>query len=194
MTHEEYRRLTESDEDNAQRRLFQEYFSYVYTIVHNRLSGNFSREDIEECISDVFADVYSSYDGGNQLTGDIKGFIGTIAKRKAIGYFNRNSEKNRISLSIDDEKIRNIPSEENISEAVEKKEMSKTLLMHIENLGEPDSTIIMEKFYFGRKSGEIAEIVSLSPPAVRVRCRRALKKLRKTLSETELGGKYFYEK
>ena len=178
MTHEEYRRLTESDEDNAQRRLFQEYFSYVYTIVHNRLSGNFSREDIEECISDVFADVYSSYDGGNQLTGDIKGFIGTIAKRKAIGYFNRNSEKNRISLSIDDVK----------------KEMSKTLLMHIENLGEPDSTIIMEKFYFGRKSGEIAEIVSLSPPAVRVRCRRALKKLRKTLSKTELGGKYFYEK
>lgn len=194
MTHEEYCKLVESNEEIAQRKLFQDYFSYVYTIVHSRLSDNFSREDIEECISDIFADVYSSYDKDNRLTGDIKGFIGTVAKRRAIGYFNRNFVKNRISLSIDDEELRNIPSGENISDAAEKKELSRTLLKHIEALGEPDSTIIIEKYYFGRKSGEISEIVSLSPTAVRVRCMRALKKLRKTLSETELGGKYFYER
>ena len=56
----------------------------------------------------------------------------------------------------------------------------------IDSLGEPDSVIIMQKYYFGRSSKEISEIVSLSPAAVRVRCGRAVKRLRKTAEQSGL--------
>jgi DNA-directed RNA polymerase specialized sigma24 family protein len=50
-------------------------------------------------------------------------------------------------------------------------------------LGEPDATIVVQKYYFGRKMAEIAEMTGLNPHAAQVRCGRALKKLRKDMEQ-----------
>jgi RNA polymerase sigma-70 factor (ECF subfamily) len=52
----------------------------------------------------------------------------------------------------------------------------------IESLGNPDSTIILQKFYFNRSSKEIAKKLSMTSGAVRVRCSRALSRLEKLLA------------
>ena len=57
------------------------------------------------------------------------------------------------------------------------------MLEKTDELGEPDSTIIIQKYFFGRSSKEIARIVGMSPAAVRVRLSRALKRLRRALEE-----------
>ncbi|WP_296616925.1 hypothetical protein [Ruminococcus sp.] len=75
MTHEEYRKASESSKEEAQRILFNEYFNYVYTIVFSRLRSCANREDIEECVSDSFADIYIHYDENRDVSGDISGFI-----------------------------------------------------------------------------------------------------------------------
>ena len=64
---------------------------------------------------------------------------------------------------------------------MDRKELRTTLLKCIERLGEPDSTIIMQKYFFMRSSKEIGELVSMTPENVRVRNGRALDKLRKQL-------------
>ena len=87
MTHSEYRLLWATDKARAQQTLFNEYLNYVYVIVFNRLRGCGSREDIGDCVIDVFMDVFSSYDHKYDIDGDIKGFIGTVAKRRAISAF-----------------------------------------------------------------------------------------------------------
>jgi RNA polymerase sigma-70 factor (ECF subfamily) len=61
--------------------------------------------------------------------------------------------------------------------------MRKVLMNRIDELGEPDSHIIIQKFYYDRSSAEIADMLSMKASAVRMRAARALKKLRKILAE-----------
>ncbi len=58
MTHGEYRLLLKTESKKAQRMIFDEYYNYVYAIVHNHLRKCGSREDTDECVSDVFSDVF----------------------------------------------------------------------------------------------------------------------------------------
>ena len=70
MTGNELKALTGSSPNDWQRLFYDEYKSYVYTIVFNRLRSCASREDIEECVCDVFVDVYLSYDEYRDVSGD----------------------------------------------------------------------------------------------------------------------------
>ena len=185
MTHSEYRLLLKTDRTKAQQALFHEYLNYVYAIAYNRLHNCGSREDIGDCIIDVFMDVFSSYDEKGDLSGDIKGFIGTVAFRKATNYYRRLSKKSP-GISLDDGLAEAIPSDENIAESAEKDDTRTILLNLIESLGKPDSTIIIEKFYYGRSSLEISKLVHISPIMVRVRCSRALKKMRKLIADKDI--------
>lgn len=185
MTHSEFCFMLQKDKSGAQQALFNEYLNYVYAIVYDRLRRCGSREDISECVIDVFMEVFSSYEPQADLSGDIKGFIGTVAYRKALDYFRRLCRKG-VSLSLDDDKNETVSSDENITEMTEQNELREILLDLIERLGRPDSVIIMEKFFYGRNSLEISRLVHLSPITVRVRCSRALKKLRKLLADNDI--------
>ena len=185
MKHSEYQELLETDKNKAQKALFMEYLNYVYTIVFNRLRSCGSREDMDECVSDIFNDIFSSYKSRPDTSGDIKGFVGTVALRKAAAYYHRLC-RNANAVSLDDRHAPDIPSSENISAAAEANETRRILLKLIDSLGEPDSTIIIQKYYYGRSSREIAGTVPLSPAMIRVRMSRALKKLRKLLSDNDI--------
>lgn len=185
MTHSEYRLLLKADKAKAQQALFNEYLNYVYAIVFNRLRSCGTREDVGECVINVFMEVFSSYDHKSDLSDDIKGFIGVVAYRKSTTRFHQLCRHNK-SISLDDENADDIPSDENIADNAEQSELHRTLLGLIKNLGKPDSTIIIEKYYYGRSSAEIAKLVHLSPMMVRVRSSRALKKLRKLLSDMDI--------
>ena len=187
MTHEEYRKTSAVSVEEAQRTLFDEYFNYVYTIVFSRLRSCAGREDIEECVGDVFADVYMHYDSSRCSNGDISGFIGTVARRKAIDVYKRLTKRGIESISIDGEEALSIEAPDDTADTVEKKELRSSLIQCIEHLGEPDSTIIMQKYFFMRSSREISELVSLTPEAVRTRAGRALKKLRDKLTAMNIS-------
>lgn len=186
MTHSEYRILLRENKDKAQRMLFDEYFNYVYTIVYNKLRSTACREDIEECVSDVFSDVYSCYDMDIELEGDIKGFIGTVASRKAVSYYHRLNNRNVRSISVEECADIMLPCDDNVAKTAEQSELRRILLELIDSLGEPDSLIIIQKYYYNRKSKEIAKLLSLSPVLIRVRCSRAIKRLRKMLSDRDI--------
>jgi len=187
MTQKEYRKAAALSEENAQRSLFDEYFNYVYTIVFSRLRSCASREDIEECVGDVFADVYMQFDERKAFNGDPTGFVGTVARRKAADMYNRLTKKRQGMVSIDDEEAAEIEAPDDTEDTVEKKELRGSLIKCVEQLGEPDSTIIIQKYFFMRSSAEISKLVSLTPEAVRVRCSRALKKLRETLTAMNIS-------
>ncbi len=187
MTHNEFRRAAKSSLENAQRMLFEEYFNYVYTIVFSRLRSCAGREDIEECVGDVFADIYICYDESRDVSGDISGFIGAVARRKAADVYRKLTKHSFGRISLDDEETMNIKAPDDTAGTVEKKELNSSLMHCVELLGEPDSTIIIQKYFFMRSAKEIAELVSLTPEAVRVRSSRALKKLREKLTALNIS-------
>lgn len=146
MTHEEFCRKMQFSPEQAHKELFESYYNYVYTIVFNRLRSSARREDIEECVCDVFVDVYIYYDTNRKISGDISGFIGTIARRKAAELYKK-SFLRADTVSIDDEAAQQLSSEQNIEIEAEEQERHKLILDKIEALGEPDATIIVQKYY-----------------------------------------------
>ena len=62
------------------------------------------------------------------------------------------------------------------------KETRSILLSKINELGEPDSAIIIQKYYYGRTSNEIAKLLSMNARTVRTRAARALEKLKESLT------------
>ena len=185
MKHSEYQKLLKTDKSNAHQTLYNEYLNYVYTIAFNRLRSCGSREDIDECVIDIFTDIFNSYEYRCNENDDIKGFIATVAIRKSAAYYHKLCRDSK-NISLDDECNGPVASTEDISEAAEKSEARRILLKLIEDLGEPDSTIIIQKYYYGRSSREISGFVSLTPAMVRVRNSRALKKLRVLLSDHDI--------
>jgi len=186
MTHEEYRKKLKHSETQAHRELFDAYCNYVYTIVFNRLRSCASREDMEECVCDVFADVYSCYDAGKNVSGDMSGFIGTIARRKSAAYY-RKASASSAAFSVDDEAAGEIDSGIDIESESERREQSRIILDTIAALGEPDSSVIIQKYYYGRSAKEIGEMLSLTPENVRVRSGRAVRKLKEMLEKAGIS-------
>ena len=154
MTGQRYKELLGVSQDNACRAVFDEYSAYVYTIVYNQAAGA-SREDIEECVSDVFADVFFSYDPLADESSDMRAFIGTVAKRQATDLYRRTAKRSEQTAYLDEDEMALIPSDYDLQAENEQAELSRVLTERIKELGEPDSTIVIQKYYFDRSSGEI---------------------------------------
>ena len=181
MTHEDFREALKKSKEAGQRALFDEYCNYVYAIVFNKLRSCAGREDIEECVGDVFADVYIFYDSEGGYSGDLSGFIGTVARRKAVDTYNRLVFGKIVTVPIDNDEPQQLSSDEDVEEIISQNELRRILLDKIDELGEPDTTIIIQKYFYRRTAKEISKLVELSPEAIRVRSGRALKRLKEAL-------------
>lgn len=179
MTESELRSLISRSQEDGFNALFQQYKGYVYTIVWERIGGVGTREDAEECVSDVFMDVFLHYE--NIHEGTMHGYIGTVARNKAINLFRRLTAKSAPAV-MEDELLQSIASGEQIESDHENRETLKFLLQAIRALGEPDATILLMRHYYNYKADEIAKAVHLNPVTVRVRLNRAMKRLRRHLS------------
>ena len=183
MTNTELAEMMRRSPSECHKALVKEYGRYVYAIVYNKLRSSGTSEDIEECVSDVFADIFIKCEFDSTTGEDIKGLIGTIAKRKAISKYRSIIAKTQYIAETDEEEMGRIASDFSIEEHSEGNELRRLLLDKIDALGEPDSTILIQKFYYNRSSKEIAQSVSMTATAVRSRCSRAMNKLRTMLIE-----------
>lgn len=179
-------RLKESPQE-LYRALMGEYGGYVYAIAYNKMRSVCGTQEIDECVSDVFAEIFMKISGQDLDERDLKGYIGTVAKRRAIDYFRKISIKQRDYTELDNEEVREISSESNIEDDTDKKELCRILLDKIKELGEPDSEIIMRKYYYNQNSTEIAKRLSLKATTVRSRCKRALERLGVMLAEVGIS-------
>ena len=180
MTEDELRALVSGNRENGFRLLFQQYQSYVYSVVWSHIKAVCTKEDAEECVSDAFAAVFLHYDEIRE--GALQGYIGTVAKRTAIDMFRRHTAKKAASFTV--EELPEIVSDENIADNCERAEQSEALLEAIRSLGEPDASIVIQKYYYDRNTDEIASAVDLKPVTVRVRLSRALKRLKTLLADS----------
>ncbi|MBQ3139185.1 MAG: sigma-70 family RNA polymerase sigma factor [Ruminococcus sp.] len=188
MTDSEFKALMLRSAENAHRKLFDEYSGYVYSICANKLNDCGSKEDIEECLSDSFAAIFRYFDSESNRNGDLKGIIGTITKRIAVDYFRKLSGKTGRTVSIDDEEFPTLSSDIRVDDETEKAVLREIIMDCIDRLGEPDSSIIVFYFFYGRTSWEIAKHLHMSDWTVQKRISRAKKKLEKLLCDAGITG------
>lgn len=165
--------------------LMNEYGGLVFYVVQKRLQNNMN--DIEECVSDVFIDFYSNINAVDLNKGSIKAFLVTIATRRAIDTYRRNSVHQEV-YSLDDEHSFTeymLPKENNNPEELTiQKNNEDRLLQAVEGLGEPDSQILYRRYFMQQSVKEIAETLGMKSNSVSKRITRALSTLEERLGES----------
>ena len=187
MTDNELRLLMADSVQKCHRAVFDKYCNYVYTIAFSILKGCGSREDVEECVSDVFMKIYKLLDEETGFSDNFKAFIGAVARNTAIDAFRKISTRTSRTVYIDDDTVNEFRDNEDITENTERKEQSSIILGKIKELGDPDSTIIIQQYYYNRTAKEIAKSISMSAAAVQKRSSRAKQKLRILLTEAGIN-------
>lgn len=175
--------LFEKSPQKAHAMLVSEYGNLVYAIVLSKLKGSANQAEIEDCVSDVFVEVFSSITRYSETKGTLKAFICTIAVRVAINTFRRNMYRRKVTSSIEDEGIILPPSDSDIEEDAHKKLFHQRLWDIVDSLGNPDASIIVYQYCYEFTVREIAERLSMSPAAVQKRSIRARERIRKILEK-----------
>lgn len=168
--------------------LTEQYGGLVYTLTWRRLSGKLTKEDVEECVSDIFLELYQCRERIDLRRGTIKAFLLLIAERKAIKYYDRKAEPyEKVSIGSE-EGAEEIPAADDVEQITLQKEQSRLLLQAIMDLGEPNSTIMIQKYYYGMTAKEIGKGFGMSKNAVEKRIKRGLKKLKELLGGDSYEG------
>ena len=165
-------------DENERRAVFRQYYRLVYTIAQGYLSGVARHEDVEECVSDIFAEIFCKLADG-EFTGELKSGIRMVAVRRSIDRFRQLAPKAGRTVPLDD--VTDLPDEPNTAETAERNELRRILMQCIRELGEPDTTIILQRYYFGMRSPQIAKGLGLTASAVRKRANKALTRLKAAL-------------
>ena len=156
--------------------VMEAYMGLCWAIVRERLTG-FPQEDIEECVSDVFLEVYRSRGKIELEKGGIQAFLAVVARRRAIDRYHATKKAETIPLEEE-------PAEPEKQLALEDRNALRDAL---HALGEPDGKILVWKYYYGLATKEIAAALGMKENTIDQRARRGLQKLRAKLEE---GGFY----
>lgn len=159
--------------------MMDSYMGLIYTIIFNKLSGMYSKEDIEECVSDVFFEVFHYKSRINLQKGSIKSFLAIIAKRKAIDLYRKNKNNNHIPIDDVPEDLYTIVDD--VADSILLKESNSVLIDAIKSLGEPDSEIIIRKYYLRQSSKDISKNIGLKINTIDKKVSRCMEKLKKLL-------------
>lgn len=163
--------LLRRDPERALEKMLSAYAGLVYSAAAAIL-GRQAKEEVEECVSDAFLAIYHNRKSLDFSAGSVKAYLCVTARNLAIDRLKRRQRNNVVPL-------------DDFQPALERTEASA--IAHIESdaliegvlsLGEPDSTIVIGRYYFGMRSREIAQRLGMKENTVDQRLRRALKKLR----------------
>ena len=187
MTDSQMRELIEKSPTYGQRAVYENYCGYVYAITANYLKNCGSSEDIEDCVADTFVEIFRLLTKKNEKGKGLKGLISVVAKRRAIDRFRSISSKNNKTVSIDDME-EEISENASISENAERLEIQHILIDCVKKLGEPDSDIVIQHYYYGRSCSQIGDKLRMSESSIQKRIQRARAKLKKMLEKFGISG------
>jgi len=161
-------------------KIMNQYMGFVYTIVCGKLSGMCSKQDIEECVSDIFYEVYRTRNLIDLEKGSLKSYLAVLSKRTAIDVF-RKQRNSSNDVSFDEFDHDWIAADSDVEISVIDSETSDLLIQEIKALGEPDSQIMIRKYYFGQSSKIISKALGIKENTINKKASRALAKLKKVL-------------
>ena len=157
------------------------YSKLLWVVVGGILNNIGTVQDIEECISDVFVEVWRKPKAFNKQKGTLKNFLAVMAKSKALDRYRVLSQKKIVEIN---EAIKS--SDDDLLDYVIDKEMYGALYEAIDSLAEPNKEIIIRRYFFEEKPAYIAERTDIPVKEVENRLYQSKLKLRTILSEKEI--------
>ena len=166
-------RLLRSDPDLGIRTLLEEHGGLLYYAVRGVLTG-FPDDDIEECVTDVLMYVFRNRD---RLRFGEKGWKSYLVKTARHIALDKVRRSERTPEPVADPVWEQTAAERSAEEEALSRVERDELIERIRCLGEPDSTILLSKYYLGMRAAEIARLLGMKENTVAQRAGRALKRL-----------------
>ena len=178
--------LLKNKPEKGLEKLINTYSGLAYTIIYNKLNQYFSVEDIEECVSSVFYEVYENRNVIDLSKGTLKAYIAVLSKRRAIDLFRKNSKHVTNLVSLETQELEYCTENQIFSVEDEVDAETKDMLIQaIKALGKPDSEIFIRKYYLGQNSKEISLLMGIKQNTIDKRLSRGLSKLRAIVGSME---------
>jgi len=169
-------KLIKNRPDEGLNKAIDIYAPLVKTIVA-RIIGFENKRDIEECISDVFVELWKSIDNFDNKKGILKNYLISVSRNVAINYYRRKLDKHEL-ISIDENEIDlGFNLDNNLFDNLNKEIIQNTL----NELGEPDRQIFIRRYYLYESVKEIANELKVNTKLVENKLFRGKAKLKEIL-------------
>ena len=169
------------DDHDAYMYVIDTYSKLLWVIIGGILGKIGTIQDIEECIGDVYVELWKNPQAFNHQKGTLRTFLAVIAKRRALNVYRKLSKAMIYEL---DEAI--MSSDDDLLDYIVDKETCQALYTAIKSLVEPNKEIVMRRYFLGEKPAYIAENIALPVKEVENRLYQSKLKLRKNLKR--FGG------
>lgn len=168
--------LIKERDQSAYEALIKNYAKPIYFLVYKILNTYRSKEDIDECVSDVLLDIWLKIDDYTPEKGNFKTWIFMITKFKALRYKYKN-DLNAI-YNIDDFEVSEPISLEKV---VIDRQRQKKLVDTIHTFNKTDKEIFIRRYFYGEKINDLIASLGLSRTAIDNRLFRGRNKIKEVL-------------
>ena len=166
--------------------LTEQYAALVASVVRGVLAGSSCpSSDVEDCTADTFSEFYLHLDRYDPAKSSVKTYLCLIARHRALDRLRRRG----LTETLPEDGGIELADDENLEDTVAAAETRQEVFRAVRALGEPDTEIIMRKYYLGQPSREIAAAMHTSVARVDTRAHRAVARLREMLG----GGNADYK-
>ena len=152
------------------------YTKTIYCLAYNVLSGSYSKEDLEECVADVFLDAWIKIAEFDQEKANFRTWLLILTKYKALTY----RRKKRLSNVVDIEDVE-IKDNTDLEKQVFLREDQEQVMKIINSFQKTDREIFVRRFILGEKINDLARDFNLSRAAVDNRLLRGRKIIKEGL-------------
>ena len=173
--------MLREDSERALSKMLTAYGGLVFSVAQGILSTA-PREELEECVSDAFLYIFENRQRLDFTKGSVKAYLCAAVRNRAYDRLRELQRRQRLQEKVDAVLPTPVPSAEELALLrVDRERLISAILA----LGEPDSTILICRYYLALKSSEIAKRTGLKPNTVDQRAGRALKKLARSFRKGE---------
>lgn len=161
-------------DEQAMQKIICRYSRLLWSIVGAVLSQVGTTEDMEECVADVFIDLWEHPQKYDESRGSLKAWLSVIARNKAIDRYRQKT------------KIQTIPLEETVlaQMGVEPEMENKEGLQEaLAELTEEEKEILLRRYVYQQKPKEMAVALGLSVKQMENRLYRIKAKMRKQMEQ-----------
>lgn len=157
--------------------MISKYTKTIYYLAHTILSPACSKEDIEECVSDVFLDAWLKIDEFDPERGNFRTWLLIITKYKALTYKRRNTVTNVVD--IEDFEVK---ANYNLEKEFFLRQDQEKVVETINSFNEMDKKIFFRRYFFNEKISDLAKAFNLSRSAIDNRLLRGRRMIKEALN------------
>lgn len=166
-------------DETAINHVIDKYSRLLWSIASAILTPIGPVEEIEECIADVFIQLWSAPEKFDPARGSLKSWLCIVTRSRATDRYRRLSRESTISL----EDVW-LADAMDLTESILSQERGQALANAMAQLDEPDRELLLRRYYYEQKPRAIALAMEMPPKQVENRLYRAKGKLRSLLEET----------